>query len=589
LSEHRIAEEPRAMLVEIAESVWIAESSPIHAAGMPLPIRMTVIRLASGELILHSPVRYSRALHAELEALGSIQYLLAPDIAHWTFIKEWQEVLPRSQVLAVEGLRKRHQVRQSGLRIDVELTEQLPEAWAADLDAVLISAPPFVELAVFHKASRTLVLTDLVQNLDPHRMPAGPRLLARLLGIVAPSGRAPIYLRALLQLWHRRTRPAAERLIAMSPERVVFSHGMWFADHATERLRRSLSWLLRDDSPVLARSREMAGLRIVVTGASSGIGRATALVFAAKGASVTLAARRAHILHALAEQCAELGGRALVCPTDVTDAASVATLADKAVDAFGGIDVWINNAGTGVFGPFHKADIELHRQTLNVNLLGAVHGAHAALPVFLRQRRGVLINNISLGGWAPTPYAAAYTASKFGLRGFTASLRQEMGNHPDIRICAVFPSMIDTPGFVHGANVSGKSLDPGPFLYRADDVARTMLAVVRRPRDEVAVGWPARAGQLSYIAMRGTTERLMGYVFRLLLSRAKAAPVTPGALLTPTDAGISADGGWLARKQLPSAGTLTKVGIAAAIGIAVLAGTGALARRTPRQRRGRPR
>ena len=105
----------------------------------------------------------------------------------------------------------------------------------------------------------------------------------------------------------------------------------------------------------------------------------------------------------------------------------------------------------------------------------------------------MLINNISIGGWTPTPYTASYTATKFGLRGFTASLRQELVDHPDIHVCGVFPAMVDTPGFAHVANVSGGKLDPGPLLYQPEDVAETFVKLAWHPRDEVAVGWPARA------------------------------------------------------------------------------------------------
>jgi short-subunit dehydrogenase len=281
-----------------------------------------------------------------------------------------------------------------------------------------------------------------------------------------------------------------------------------------------------------------------------------------------------------------LGGHALVVPTDVTDSHAVQQLAARAEQRFGGIDVWINNAGTGVFGAYQQADMALHRRTIEVNLLGAMHGAFAALPVFLRQGRGMLINNISLGGWAPTPFAASYTASKFGLRGFTASLRQELASHRDIHVCAVFPAMVDTPGFVHGANVSGRRLDPGPFLYQPEDVAETFVKLTRHPRAEIAVGWPARAGQLSYSIAPRPTEYLVSKVFRLLLSRSNAAPVSTGTLLEPASVGTTASGGWLNRKRLPPATQINRLG--ALLGVAAAAMVGVAVWRSQRHGRGRP-
>ncbi len=324
----------------------------------------------------------------------------------------------------------------------------------------------------------------------------------------------------------------------------------------------------------------MAGLSVVITGASSGIGRASALAFARRGARLALAARRAELIEEVAEECRRLGAEAVAVPTDVTDAAAVENLARAAQDAFGGIDVWINNAGTGVFGPYEKADIALHRRTIEVNLLGSMYGAYAVLPVFLRQGHGVLINNISLGGWSPTPFAAAYTASKFALRGFSASLRQELGDHPEIHVCGVFPAIIDTPGLDHGANVSGRQINPGPLIYAPEDVAETFVSLVRWPRDEVAVGWPARAAQIAYALAPGPTEHLMGTFMRRALARASPAPRTQGALLQPVATGRGVSGGWRDRKGLPFSArrTSSAVGIAALAGVALLLGTKAAAR-----------
>ena len=324
---------------------------------------------------------------------------------------------------------------------------------------------------------------------------------------------------------------------------------------------------------------------VVITGASSGIGRATAYAFARRRARVVLAARRGDVLRDVADECERLGGDAIAVTTDVTDADAVRQLADAALGAFGRIDVWINNAGTGVFGPYQDADIALHRKTVEVNLFGAMHAAAAVLPIFLRQGRGLLITNISLGGWAPTPFAAAYTASKFGLRGFIASLRQELRGYPDIHVASVFPAIIDTPGFEHGANVSGRELDIGPLIYAPEEVADTFVSLARRPRGgEYAVGWPARAGQIAYALAPALTEAVMGVFMARVLDRADHAPRTEGALLAPLPQGTAVSGGWRDRKGLPrSPGTISGyVGMAALAGLAIWGGRLAVRKRRRR-------
>ncbi|MDR7035776.1 hypothetical protein J2X36_000512 [Methylobacterium sp. BE186] len=229
----------------VAERVWIVDSGPLHVLGMPLPVRMTVVRLADGSLWLHSPTRYDPDLHDALSRLGPIRHLVAPNSAHWTFVAAWQTQCPEATVWAAPGLRDRGQVRRSGLRVDKDLPEAAPAAWSADLDQVVVPGRAgFREVAFHHAASRTLVLTDLVLNLEPERLPGPIRPLARLVGVCAPHGRAPIYLRAVVRLKGAPAAEAARRLVAFAPERVVFSHGRWFERDGTARLARSLDWLL---------------------------------------------------------------------------------------------------------------------------------------------------------------------------------------------------------------------------------------------------------------------------------------------------------------------------------------------------------
>lgn len=567
-------------LKPVAEGVWVVDGEPIRPGGAPVPIRMTIIRLKSGHLVLHSPTQFSPALAAEIDQLGPIGHLVAPSFGHWMFLPDWQNAYPSATTWAAPGLRERGQVKQSGLRIDHDLAEQAPEPWAGEIEQVLVQGGPFTEVAFFHRPTRSLILTDLVQNIEAGRLPKVWRGPARLLGITAPDGQAPAYLRMLLHAGGAQPRDAATRLLALQPERVIFAHGDWFRTGGAARLRRSLSWLLPHSS-----RREFAGRTVVITGASSGIGRAAALAFARRGAQLVLAARRAEVLEEVARACEALGARAIAAPTDVADSEAVERLAQTAEAAFGRIDVWINNAGVGVFGPFQDTDLALHRRTVEVNLIGTMNGAAAAIPRFLRQGSGTLINNISLGAWSPVPFASAYVASKFGLRGFTASLRQEMEPHRNIHVCGVFPAVVDTPGFAHGGNTSELSLDPGPLLYRAEDVAETFISLVRRPRAEVGVGWPSRATQIAYSAAPRLTERAANTLVRAALSRAKPAPRTDGAVLTPVAAGVSSSGGWLRRHKVPSARILT-VGLA--LGGLTLALAGAAAAHQLQGRR-RPR
>lgn len=297
---------------------------------------------------------------------------------------------------------------------------------------------------------------------------------------------------------------------------------------------------------------------------------------------MVLASRRRDALDEVARECEAIGARTRVVATDVTDAEAVRHLADEAMAAFGGVDIWINVAGVGVFGPYENADVSLHRKVIEVNLLGPMYAAAAMLPVFKRQGHGILINTISLGGWAPTPFAAAYTASKFGLRGFSASLRQQLEAHEDIHVCGVFPAMVDTPGFVHGANMSGRTLDPGLLLYRPEDVADAMVRLARYPRGEVSVGWPARAGQIAYSLAPRATELIMGAAFRRLLDRASPAALQEGALLEPIPAGRDASGGWLDRKGMLPAGQVSTA-LAFGVGLLAVAGFAAASRRRARR------
>ncbi len=235
---------PLDVLKPVADGVWIVDSGPLRALGIPLPVRMTVVRLADGALWLHSPTRFDAGLHRAIAALGPIRHLVAPNIAHWTYLKDWQAQCPEALTWAAPNLRERRQVRRSGLRVDRILEDAAPPDWAADLRQVVVPGGfGFREVAFFHGASRTLILTDLVLNLEPAKMPALLRPFLRLARMTPPHGEPPPYLRLVIRLRRRDAARAAADLVGLAPERVVFAHGLWFAADGAARLRRSLRWL----------------------------------------------------------------------------------------------------------------------------------------------------------------------------------------------------------------------------------------------------------------------------------------------------------------------------------------------------------
>ncbi|MGJ7547643.1 SDR family oxidoreductase [Pseudomonas alloputida] len=288
----------------------------------------------------------------------------------------------------------------------------------------------------------------------------------------------------------------------------------------------------------------LRGKVVVITGASSGIGRAAAHAFACKGARLVLAARDEEALFDVLDECTVCGTDAIAITTDVTHSDQVQALAAQAaLFGHGRIDIWVNNAGVGAVGNFEDTPLEAHEQVIQTDLIGYLRGAYVALPFFKAQGSGILINTLSLGSWVAQPYAAAYSASKFGLRGLTEALRGELTQFPDIHVCDIYPAVMDTPGFRDGGNYTGHALTPPGPIYDPERVAKSMVSCAASPQAHTTVGTAARLAHLaSYLVPR--LSLLSGWVTRWGINRSPLAETSSGNLFEPPSDRRSIDGGW---------------------------------------------
>jgi NAD(P)-dependent dehydrogenase (short-subunit alcohol dehydrogenase family) len=230
---------------------------------------------------------------------------------------------------------------------------------------------------------------------------------------------------------------------------------------------------------------------VVVTGASAGVGRATARRFADEGDAVALIARGKERLEAAAREVEALGGRALMLPLDVAEPEALEAAAEQVEEELGPIDVWVNNAMATVYAPVARLTPDEFRRVNEVTFLGSVWGTMTALRRMLARDRGTIVQVGSALAYRGIPLQSAYCAAKHALEGFLDSLRTELlHDRSNVRVTAVELPALNTPQFSWGRTKMPRQPQPVPPIFQPEVAADAIVWVVENPRRELYVGWP---------------------------------------------------------------------------------------------------
>jgi len=233
---------------------------------------------------------------------------------------------------------------------------------------------------------------------------------------------------------------------------------------------------------------------VVISGAASGIGRATAKRFAANGARVVVGGRSAAGIAAILQEIKDAGGQGVGMEMDVSRRDQVEALAALATKTYGRIDTWVNNAGVSVYGRFETIKEEEVRRLFDVNFMGQMYGMWTALPILRANGGGTIINLASVVGKRGLPLQNFYSATKFAIIGLTEAVRVELKTDKEnIALCAICPPSIDTPFYDNALSKTGHTARPLPIVLSADRVAKDVVKCAVRPRREVWVGLIGKA------------------------------------------------------------------------------------------------
>lgn len=219
--------------------LWTAEGPAVPFAGIPYATRMTVMRLADGGVVLHSPIARRPDLDREVSEIGPVRHILAPNKLHHLFVMAWLAAHPGAKAHAAPGLAR----RRPAIPFASELGDAPHADWAGEIDQVVVRGSFLMdEVVFFHRASRSLIVTDLIQRFDEATLTGWRRAVMRAWGLTAPGGRAPLEWRVSFMFGRKKLRAAVDTMCGWAPERIIISHGLNVTEDATGYLRRAFAW-----------------------------------------------------------------------------------------------------------------------------------------------------------------------------------------------------------------------------------------------------------------------------------------------------------------------------------------------------------
>lgn len=238
---------PLNTLKPVCENVWIVDG-PLIRFGMPwpklsFPTRMTVIRLASGDIFIHSPTTLTPALKSGIERLGRPRYIIGPNRIHYWWVPEWKDAFPNAEAYLAPRILEQARGHISCESVPLDRESGYP--WDVEIATLPIEGSYMTEVEFFHKPSRTLVLTDFVENFEPHKLGSmWMRLVTRLAGVQDPDGQMPRDMRLTYMKRKPALKAAVEKMIAWNPVRIILAHGRWYEENGVNELKRAFRWVL---------------------------------------------------------------------------------------------------------------------------------------------------------------------------------------------------------------------------------------------------------------------------------------------------------------------------------------------------------